>query len=45
MSGNPDSEEVKCAFSKLNGDSASVPNGLAGTFYQVCWDIIRSNIV
>lgn len=30
---------------KLNGDSSGGPDGLTGRFYQVCWDIVGSDII
>lgn len=37
-------EEVKAVVFELSGESASVPDGFTGTFYQVCWDIIGIDI-
>lgn len=39
-----DQEEVKSAVFKLSGDSTSGPDGLTGKNFQVCWDIVGSDI-
>lgn len=41
----PLEEEIRRVVFKLNGDSASVPYGFTGRFYQVCWSIIGSDVV
>ncbi|KAG5601718.1 hypothetical protein H5410_033088, partial [Solanum commersonii] len=41
----PELEEVKNVVFKLNGDSASGPDGLTGRFYQSCWDIVGIDIL
>lgn len=41
----PESEEVKRAVFKLSGDSSSGPNGLCGSFFHVCWDIVGVDII
>lgn len=45
LGASPDTEEVKKAVFRLNGDSASGLDGLTERFYQTCWDIVGSDIV
>nr|XP_016449536.1 PREDICTED: uncharacterized protein LOC107774498 [Nicotiana tabacum] len=45
LNNNPTREEIKHAVFGLNGDSAGVPDGFTGLFYQSCWEIIGEDIV
>jgi hypothetical protein len=38
-------EEVKRVVFKMNGDKASGPDGFSMAFFQVCWDVLRMDIM
>jgi hypothetical protein len=40
-----DEEEVVGVLNSFNGDKAPGPNGFPLAFFQICWDIIRSDIM
>lgn len=40
----PYMEEVKEAVFALEGESASGPYGLSGTFFQKCWEIVGKDV-
>ncbi|XP_060170729.1 uncharacterized protein LOC132601672 [Lycium barbarum] len=40
----PKFEEVKRAVFELRGDNVCGPDGLSGTFYHACWDIIGVDV-
>ncbi|XP_060183615.1 uncharacterized protein LOC132613564 [Lycium barbarum] len=42
--GMPSLEEAKQAVFELASDSASGPDGLTGSFYQSCWEIVGSDV-
>lgn len=41
----PEEDEIREAVFYLNKDSASEPDGFSGEFYQVCWDIIKEEVL
>ncbi|XP_059289278.1 uncharacterized protein LOC132042777 [Lycium ferocissimum] len=40
----PDIEEIKSAVFTMNGDSACGPDGFSGTFFQICWNIVGTDV-
>jgi hypothetical protein len=38
-------EEVRKVVSKMNGKKASGPKGFSMAFFQVCWDVVRMDIM
>jgi hypothetical protein len=40
-----DEEEVVRVLKGFNGDKAPGPDGFSLAFFQICWDIIRSDIM
>ncbi|XP_060212008.1 uncharacterized protein LOC132639585 [Lycium barbarum] len=40
----PTLEEVKKAVFELSADSVGGPDGMIGSFYQVCWDIVSVDV-
>jgi hypothetical protein len=38
-------EEVKKVVSKMNGNKASGPEGFSMAFFEVCWDVLRMDIM
>ncbi|XP_060177952.1 uncharacterized protein LOC132607890 [Lycium barbarum] len=40
----PTLEDVKKAVFELSGESLSGPDGMIGSFYQVCWDIVGADV-
>ena len=38
-------EEVRKVVSKMNGNKASGLEGFSMAFFQVCWDVVRMDIV
>ncbi|XP_060202715.1 uncharacterized protein LOC132631129 [Lycium barbarum] len=40
----PSLEEVKSAVFELKGESAYGPDGLSGTFFHSCWDIVGMDV-
>lgn len=45
LNSGPAEEEIKKVVFALDGNNASSPNGLTGHFYQLCWDIIKEDVV
>lgn len=41
----PNEEEVRKIVTELNGGSACGPDGFAGHFYQICWDIMGKDML
>lgn len=41
----PNEEEIRMAIFDMDPNSAPGPDGYGGSFYQTCWEIIKSNLV
>ncbi|XP_060179789.1 uncharacterized protein LOC132609695 [Lycium barbarum] len=41
----PKEEEIKDAIFNLSSESTAGPDGFNGTFFQKCWDIIKSEVI
>ena len=40
-----DTKKLKIVVFSLSADSAAMPNGFGASFYQSCWDIIKSDLL
>jgi len=45
LNAHPTKNEIKNVVFALNGDSASVPHGFTGHFYQQFWDTVSDDVV
>lgn len=41
----PDEEEIRMSIFDMDPNSAPGPDGYGGSFYQTCWEIIKSDLV